>query len=118
MNEPEPQFLQVGHGSAVRRIATIPQNGREPGILWLQGFKSEMTSIKPTALAAWTRDQGLAFTRFDYSGHGQSEGQFENGTLSLWLEETAAVFRKLTKGDQILVDQSVSGDNVLIDGNS
>ncbi|MEM9358410.1 MAG: hypothetical protein AAGB04_19665 [Pseudomonadota bacterium] len=65
MNEPEPQFLQVGHGSAARNIAYISQAGRAPGILWLQGFKSEMTSVKPTALSEWTQSRGQAFLRFD-----------------------------------------------------
>ena len=114
MNEPEPQFLQVGHGSAVRRIATLIQTGRSPGILWLQGFKSEMISVKPTALSAWTRDHNLAFTRFDYSGHGQSDGYFESGNLSRWLEEAVAVFHELTAGQQILVGSSMGGNIALL----
>ncbi|MEM6498270.1 MAG: alpha/beta hydrolase [Pseudomonadota bacterium] len=114
MNEPEPQFLQVGHGSAARNIAYISQAGRAPGILWLQGFKSEMTSVKPTALSQWTQSRGQAFLRFDYSGHGQSEGRFEEGNLSLWLEEAARVFKELTTGEQILVGSSMGGNIALL----
>ncbi|MEM8973567.1 MAG: alpha/beta hydrolase [Pseudomonadota bacterium] len=114
MNEPEPQFLQVGHGSAARNIAYLSQAGREPGILWLQGFKSEMTSVKPTALAEWTQSTGRAYVRFDYSGHGQSEGRFETGNLTLWLEEAAKVFKELTTGEQVLVGSSMGGNIALL----
>ena len=114
MNEPELQFLQVGHGSAARNIAYASQTGREPGILWLQGFKSEMTSVKPTALAKWTAQQNLAFTRFDYSGHGRSDGRFEDGNLSAWLEEAVAVFQQLTSGNQIIVGSSMGGNLALL----
>lgn len=109
MSELEPQFLVVGRGDQARRIAYAQQRGDMPGIVWLQGFKSEMTSIKATALARWTSDAHLAYLRFDYSGHGMSEGQFEEGTVSLWLEEAIAVFEKLTEGSQILVGSSMGG---------
>ena len=52
---------------------------------------------------------GRAFLRFDYSGHGQSEGRFERGTVGLWLEEALAVLRALTEGPQILVGSSMGG---------
>jgi alpha-beta hydrolase superfamily lysophospholipase len=77
--------------------------------VWLCGLKSEMTSIKAAAVADWARARGLASLRFDYSGHGQSEGRFEDGTLSRWLEETEAVFRRLTDGPQVLVGSSMGG---------
>lgn len=109
MHQPQPQFLDVGQGAHRRRIACLVEPGAAPGILWLQGFKSDMVSTKATALAEWTRAKGLAFTRFDYSGHGQSEGRFEDGTISRWLEETAAVFDRVTHGPQIVVGSSMGG---------
>ena len=78
----EPQFLDVGSGDERRRIAYLQlpaaQAGR-PGLVWLCGLKSEMTSTKAAAVADWAQAQGLACLRFDYSGHGQSEGRFEAG---------------------------------------
>jgi pimeloyl-ACP methyl ester carboxylesterase len=68
-----------------------------------------MTSTKAAAVADWARDEGLACLRFDYSGHGQSEGRFEEGTVSRWLEEADAAFRALTRGPQILVGSSMGG---------
>ncbi len=105
----EPQFFVAGRGDEARRIAYAQQQGGAPGIVWLQGFKSEMVSIKATALAEWTAAKNLAYLRFDYSGHGMSDGRFEDGTISRWLEEAIAIFEHLTQGPQILVGSSMGG---------
>jgi pimeloyl-ACP methyl ester carboxylesterase len=110
----EPQFLTVGTGAEARRIAYLREaaaatGAGRPGLVWLCGLKSEMTSTKATAVAEWARAQGLACLRFDYSGHGQSEGRFEEGTVSRWLEEAEAAFRALAQGPQILVGSSMGG---------
>lgn len=109
MPEPQPQFLDVGQGAARRRIACLRQEGSSPGLLWLQGFKSEMVSLKATALARWAAEKGIALTRFDYSGHGRSEGRFEDGTLGRWIEEARVVLAQLTQGPQVLVGSSMGG---------
>ncbi|HRD76321.1 MAG TPA: alpha/beta hydrolase [Hyphomicrobiaceae bacterium] len=108
----EPQFLTVGDGVAERRIAYLAQDAStpgRPGLVWLSGFRSEMTSTKATALAGYGREHGLAVTRFDYSGHGQSGGTFEEGTVSRWLDEADAVFSGATAGPQVLVGSSMGG---------
>ena len=84
--EPHPQFLAVGD----RRIAFLRRNGRGagarlPGMIWLGGFMSAMRSTKASFLDQFAASQGRAFLRFDYSGHGQSDGRFEDGTISRWL---------------------------------
>lgn len=117
MGAQEPQFITVGSGAAARRIAYLaapPAREDGPGLLWLTGLKSDMTSTKAEALAAWTASRGLGCTRFDYSGHGRSEGRFEDATLSDWLEESEAVFRRLTKGPQILVGSSTGAHVALL----
>jgi pimeloyl-ACP methyl ester carboxylesterase len=118
MTSPVPQFMVVGADAAQRRIAILlPPPTRAdagPGLVWLPGFKSEMTSVKATALAAWGAEHGRAVTRFDYSGHGQSSGRFEDGRLGAWLEEALAVVRRLTQGPQILVGSSMGGHIALL----
>lgn len=117
MSQPQLQFIEVGStADAVRQIAVLHQQAGEkaeaqskPGLIWLNGFKSQMTSTKASTLADWTSQRGLAYTRFDYSGHGQSPGDFEQGTISNWLDETEAVFRRMTAGPQILVGSSMGG---------
>ncbi|HEX5600103.1 MAG TPA: alpha/beta hydrolase, partial [Hyphomicrobiaceae bacterium] len=109
MPDSKRQDLDVGTGANRRRIAVLRDEGRAPCLLWLPGFKSDMISTKATALSEWARGKGLACTRFDYSGHGQSEGRFEDGTLSRWLEETRAVFTQRTEGPVIVLGSSMGG---------
>ncbi|MBU2533151.1 MAG: alpha/beta hydrolase [Alphaproteobacteria bacterium] len=110
----QPNFLTVGSGAQQRSIAYLARPGKAPGVFWLQGFKSDMVSTKATALAEWTTKRGTAYTRFDYSGHGQSGGRFEDGTIGRWLEESAAVFDQVTDGPQIIVGSSMGGHLALL----
>ena len=117
MSDTPPQFLVVGEPPHSRRIAYLRSAGTEtgrPGLVWLCGLKSEMTSTKASAVAAWAAEQGLACLRFDYSGHGQSDGRFEDGTVSRWLEEARAVLTRLTEGPQVLVGSSMGGYMALL----
>ena len=96
-----------------RRIAfkcrdAAPYDAR-PGLVWLPGFKSDMDSTKASALDARCAAQGRALLRFDYSGHGVSEGRFEDGTVGQWLEDALAVIRVGSEGPQILVGSSMGG---------
>ena len=115
---PKPRYLDVGESGDRRRIAYISEprgdTTAKPALIWLCGLKSEMTSTKASAVAQWAEQQGLACTRFDYSGHGQSEGLFEHGTVTRWLEETRAVFETLTQGPQILIGSSMGGYMALL----
>jgi pimeloyl-ACP methyl ester carboxylesterase len=101
--------LAVGPDEALREVAVIAAEGSAPGIVWLPGFKSDMRSTKATALAHWAKGKGRACLRFDYSGHGESGGRFEDGTIGLWLEESVAAIRGHTRGKQILVGSSMGG---------
>lgn len=105
----EPHFITVGEGADARKIAYLVQQGSSPGVLWLQGFMSDMVSTKATALSEWASRTGAALTRFDYTGHGQSGGQFEHGTVSIWLEDAEAVFDRIATGPQVLVGSSMGG---------
>jgi pimeloyl-ACP methyl ester carboxylesterase len=108
----QPQFLHVGAGDERRRIAYLQRPATQagkPGLVWLCGLKSEMTSTKAAAVADWAEAQGLACLRFDYSGHGRSDGRFEDGTVGRWLDEAEAAFRRLTRGPQVLVGSSMGG---------
>ncbi len=102
------KFLDVGTGPAARRIAVRERPGGPPGVFWLGGFKSDMTGTKAAALDAWAERHGRACTRFDYSGHGESGGAFQDGTIGRWLEDAASVFAQ-AQGPQILVGSSMGG---------
>lgn len=104
-----PVAIAVGQGEEARTIAVRRRDGAEPGVLWLGGYRSDMGGAKAAALDAWAAAEGVAFTRFDYSGHGKSGGRFEDGTITRWLEEAGAVFDRMTSGRQIVVGSSMGG---------
>ena len=81
MSDVCPKFLSVGTGIAARQIAVRRRDGAPPGLFWLGGFKSDMKGTKALALDAWAADHGRGCVRFDYSGHGESGGQFADGTI-------------------------------------
>ena len=101
------QIESFAHGGA--RLAFERQTGAAPTFVWLGGFKSDMAGTKAQALAEWARDEGQAFVRFDYSGHGQSGGRFEDGTISSWLSDAVAVIDAQTEGPLVLVGSSMGG---------
>jgi pimeloyl-ACP methyl ester carboxylesterase len=109
MPDPCLKFLDVGTAKAHRRIAVRVRPGLEPGLFWLGGFKSDMKGIKAEALDAWARGSGRALVKFDYSGHGESEGDFAAGTIGRWLEESLAVFDAFCRGPQVVIGSSMGG---------
>ncbi|MEO1281166.1 MAG: alpha/beta hydrolase [Pseudomonadota bacterium] len=113
----EPQTLEVGSGAKTRTIAYRSQASKRKdnlGLIWLAGLKSDMVSTKATALAEWAPHQGLGLTRFDYSGHGESSGRFEDAVISDWVEEAIAILEKVATGPQILVGSSTGGQVGLV----
>ena len=101
--------IDVGTGAVGRKIAVSWRAGAAPGLLWLGGFKSDMNGIKASALDEFALDRGRAMVRFDYSGHGASDGAFTDGTIGRWLEESLAVFGAFCRGPQVLVGSSMGG---------
>ncbi|MCZ4353521.1 alpha/beta hydrolase [Roseovarius aestuarii] len=92
-----------------RRIAYRRTKGTGPGIVFLGGFRSDMEGTKAVHLEQAAQQQGRAFVRFDYSGHGASSGTFEEGCIGDWAEDAMAVISSLTQGPQILVGSSMGG---------
>jgi len=91
------------------RIAWRRVEGRGPTVVWLGGFRSDMTGTKAQALADWAQGAGRGFLRFDYSGHGESSGDFAEGTIGRWRGDALAVIDRLTEGPLVLVGSSMGG---------
>jgi pimeloyl-ACP methyl ester carboxylesterase len=85
-----------------------PQNAL-PGLFWLSGFRSDMRGSKAGFIAELAASQGRACLRFDYSGHGESQGDFADGAIGVWAAEAVAAFRALTRGPQIVIGSSMGG---------
>ncbi len=100
------EYLTTAEG---RRIAYDRVEGALPGVVFLGGFRSDKEGTKALALEAWARAQGRAFLRLDYSGHGQSSGDFLDGCIGDWFEDARAAILALTEGPQVLVGSSMGG---------
>ena len=101
-----PDVLVTPQG---RLIAYHRTAGQGPGVVFLGGFKSDMRGSKAEHLAQWAARTGRAFLRFDYSGHGESSGAFEDGTIGDWAADAMAAISTLTDGPQVLVGSSMGG---------
>lgn len=101
-----PSFLEVAGG---RRLAYHMTDGSGPMIVFLGGFRSDMTGTKAVYLQDWAAGQGHGFLRFDYSGHGESDGRFEDGCIGDWADDAVAVIMSLTQGPVVLVGSSMGG---------
>lgn len=105
-----PDFIDVGEGNDARKIAVRHVAGDSPGLVWLGGYRSDMLGTKAEALDNWAKENGNASCRHDYSGHGESGGDFVDGTISRWVEESLAVFdRFCAEGQHVLVGSSMGG---------
>lgn len=92
-----------------RRLAFHRTPGTGPGVVFLGGYRSDMTGTKAMFLEDWARARGRAFLRFDYTGHGASSGAFEDGALGDWARDAGDAIAALTEGPQILVGSSMGG---------
>lgn len=107
----QTQYLECANG---RRIAYHVTDGTGPVIVFLGGLKSDMEGTKAVHLEAWAKAHGRAFLRFDYSGHGESSGTFEEGCIGDWHEDTLAAIDALTEGAIIPVGSSMGGWQALL----
>lgn len=103
MERQQPHYRRIGEAD----IAIRQRKGKSPGLFWLGGYRSDMLGGKATAVDAYAGEQGLAATRFDYSGHGESGGDFETATVSRWLAESVEIFEAATTGPQIVIGSSM-----------
>jgi pimeloyl-ACP methyl ester carboxylesterase len=110
-----PQSLTREDGTVLAYYRTEGGKARngapaaQPGLIFLGGFMSDMSGTKALALEAYARRRGREFLRFDYRGHGQSSGRFEEATIGDWLGDALAVLDRASEGPQILIGSSMGG---------
>jgi pimeloyl-ACP methyl ester carboxylesterase len=104
MSSPANLPRQDGATIAYHRLT-----GSDPGVVFLGGYRSDMTGAKALYLEDYCRRRGQAYLRFDYFGHGASSGDATLGTIGRWSEDAIAVLDSLTEGPQVLVGSSMGG---------
>ncbi|WP_430910498.1 alpha/beta hydrolase [Methylobacterium sp. sgz302541] len=108
-SEGPPDFITAGTGDARRAIAVRVREGAGPPVVWLGGFRSDMGATKARAVDTWAESAGRRLVRFDYSGHGDSEGDFAASTISTWLEDAEAVLAAFAPERPVLIGSSMGG---------
>jgi pimeloyl-ACP methyl ester carboxylesterase len=109
MTSPEYLEPEPGRRLAYHRLAASDDAETAPGVVFLGGFKSDMTGTKAVFLESWCQERGRAFLRFDYTGHGQSSGDFLDGCIGDWARDAHDAVTALTEGPQIIVGSSMGG---------
>jgi len=92
-----------------QRIAYKTVKGRGLGIIFIHGLNSDMNGEKALTVEKYARKHKLNFVRFDFRGHGNSDGKFEDFTISDWKKDLVNVIDNLTRGPQILIGSSLGG---------
>ncbi len=105
---PTPITGRLDRGDGVD-LSWVRLDGREPTVVFMTGFRSDMTGDKATSLAAFCAARGQAMLRFDYRGHGTSSGAFLDGTIGVWAADALAAIDRLTSGKLVLVGSSMGG---------
>ncbi len=100
----QPSFLELSDN---HRIAYVLSEGTLPCVIFLGGFKSDMTGTKANALEESCKERGQRFIRFDYTGHGKSSGNFKDGTIGAWKNDALAIIDRLGAEQNILVGSSM-----------
>lgn len=106
MDKSDVSFLTRPDGL---RLAYNLREGTGPTVVFLPGYASDMAGTKALALDAWAEASGRAMLRFDYAGCGESEGDFESGTLASWRDDVLLLIDSLTSGPLVLVGSSMGG---------
>lgn len=105
-NDRPPKILRRDDSDTIayRRL-----DGKSPSVMFLSGFMSDMQGTKALEVERYCQAAGQAFLRFDYLGHGESSGNFADGTIGSWLADAIAVLDECTKGPQVLIGSSMGG---------
>jgi pimeloyl-ACP methyl ester carboxylesterase len=102
----DPQILRLNDNES---LAYHKTKGKGPGVIFLGGFRSDMTGTKALALEKFCQERGQQFIRFDYRGHGQSSGKFEDCRIGMWKDDVIKILDEVADGPQILVGSSMGG---------
>ena len=99
-----------------RRIAYRFSPGTGPALVFLPGYMSDMAGGKASAVLEWATASGRACLLLDYSGCGESPGDFADGTLSRWRDEVLALVDALAVDRVVLIGSSMGGWLMLLAG--
>ena len=90
-------------------LAYVHTQGHEPLIMFCGGYRSDMNGTKATSLETYCKETRRSYLRFDYSGHGQSQGEFNQGTIGAWLQDALDILDYIASKEVIIIGSSMGG---------
>ena len=109
----DPHFHALPDG---RRLAFRHTAGTGSTLVFLPGYMSDMAGSKACAVFDWAAAQGRSCLLLDYSGCGESDGDFADGTLTRWRDEVLTLIDALAPGPVVLIGSSMGGWLMLLVG--
>ncbi|XP_021475947.1 abhydrolase domain containing 10, depalmitoylase b [Oncorhynchus mykiss] len=103
----QKSYVQYVTRPELPKLAYRRVKGKSPGVVFLPGYGSNMNGLKAEALEEFCRSLGHSYLRFDYTGHGLSEGVLTDGTIGTWKKDVLFVLDELAEGPQIMVGSSM-----------
>lgn len=105
-----PEFITAPNGNRLAYHHSMPSKPQSAyGVIFLPGFMSDMEGTKAVYLEAFCQNEGIEYTRFDYQGHGVSDGEFTDGTIGSWADDAVQIIDEVTQLPQILIGSSMGG---------
>ena len=101
------RYHQISRNKKIRYIYRVYKN--TPFIVFLHGFMSDLEGKKPNIFLRFAKKNKISFLALEYSGHGKSSGNFINGNITKWSNETSALIKKYVKKNNFTIIGSSMG---------
>ena len=101
------RYHQISKNKKIRYIYKVYKN--TPFIVFLHGFMSDLEGKKPNVFFRFAKKNKISFLALEYSGHGKSSGNFINGNITKWSNETSALIKKYVKKNNFTIIGSSMG---------
>ena len=101
------RYHQISKNKKIRYIYRVYKN--TPFIVFLHGFMSDLEGKKPNVFLRFAKKNKISFLALEYSGHGKSSGNFINGNITKWSNETSALIKKYVKKNNFTIIGSSMG---------
>ncbi len=82
----------VGKLKSIMQIPQLENNEKCPLVILMHGVFSNKEFPIISELAKELQQKGIASIRFDFNGHGESDGEFKNMTVPLEVKDALAVY--------------------------
>ncbi len=101
------KYLKISNSKKLRYIDNYFK--KKPYIIFLPGFMSDIDGKKPQAFKKYAVKKKLGFLAIEYSGHGESSGEFIKGNISEWSNDARNSIKKIVKKNKFILVGSSMG---------